>query len=118
MATPTAASVIAITGTKLSDAIVDSIIADAELIASSCLTAAGASDALETSVVKWLAAHLVASTSGNGTLTSRKLGDASKSYASTSLGDGLMGTAYGQQAVALLPCLATIGRAQAVIEVI
>jgi hypothetical protein len=116
MATPTAASVIAITGTKLSESVVDSIIADAALIAANCLV--GVADGVETAALKWLAAHLVASTTANGAVTSRKLGDASKSYASTNLGDGLMGTSYGQQAVALLPCLATIGRAQAVIEVI
>lgn len=116
MALPTASDVIALTGTALPEAVVNTIIGNAGLIAAKCLI--GASDELETAALLWLAAHLVASTSSNGAVTSRRLGDASISYASASTSDGLGGTVYGQQAIALLPCLATAGRATASIEVI
>ena len=118
MAKPTAEVVIALTGTELSEGVVSSIIDDAALIAGPCL--AGVSDALETAALKWLAAHLIASTSdmGSATLTSDKLGDASQSWSRAQMGDAMMGTSYGQQAVALVPCLARIGRARASIEVL
>lgn len=116
MALPTASDVIALTGTSLPEAVVTMLIGNAALIAAKCLV--GASDELETAALLWLAAHLVASTNKNGAVTSRKLGDASISYSSATIGDGLSGTIYGQQAVALLPCLATVGRATASIEVI
>lgn len=116
MANPDAADIIALTGTTLSQALVETLIAQAALIAAPCLV--GASDDLETAVLMWLTAHLVASTSTNATVTSRSLGDASKSYSVGQLNNGVMGTLYGQQAVALLPCLATIGRSTAVLEII
>lgn len=116
MATPDAADVIAITGTKLSSTIVELIINSAELMAADCLV--GYDDDVQTAALLWLSAHLVASTSGSGAVTSRKLGDASKSYATAQLGNGIMGTSYGQQAVALIPCLGLLGRPTALIEVI
>lgn len=116
MGTPSASDVKSLTGSKLSDPVVDAIIADAALLAADCLS--GVSDALETTVLKWLAAHLVASTSESGSLTTKKLGDGSRSYASAQLGSGLMGTSYGQQAIALLPCLSTVGGYTASVEVI
>lgn len=116
MANPAAADIIAMTGTRLSETLVETLIAQAALIAAPCLV--GASDDLETATLMWLTAHLVASTSTNGTVTSRKLGDASKSYSTAQVGNGIMGTVYGQQAIALLPCLATAGRSTAVLEVI
>lgn len=116
MATPAASDVIALTGTSLPDAVVTTIIGNAGLIAAACL--AGVSDERETAALLWLAAHLVASTNGSRAITSWKLGDASHTYASATTGDGLSGTVYGQQAIALLPCLATLGRATASLEVI
>lgn len=116
MANPDAADVIALTGTRLSETLVETLIAQAALIAAPCLV--GASDEVETAALMWLTAHLVASTSTSGTVTSRKLGDASKSYSVAQLGNGIMGTVYGQQAAALLPCLASVGRSTAVLEVI
>lgn len=116
MATPSASDVIAITGTKLSSAVVDAIIADAELLAADCLD--GVADDKQTAALKWLAAHMVASTNGSGSVTSKKLGDASKSFAVAQLGDGIAGTTYGQQAIALVPCLGYLGRAPASLEVI
>ena len=115
---PSAQTVIDLTGTDLSEPAVSSIIDDAALIAGPCLS--GVSDAVAASAVKWLAAHLVASTSdmGSATLTSDKLGDASQSWSRAKTGDALMGTSYGQQAVALIPCLARVGRAQASITVL
>lgn len=111
-------TVIALTGCELSEPVVASIIEDAALIADPCL--AGVPTIRANAAIKWLAAHLVASTSdqGSATLTSDKLGDASQSWARGQMGDGLMGTTYGQQAVALVPCLARVGRARASIEVI
>ena len=111
----TAAEVIALTGTSLPEAAVGAIIDDALLIAADCI--AGVSEARADSAIKWLSAHLVASLGSEGVLTSRKLGDASKSYARAQVGDGIAGTTYGQQAIAILPCLARVGRARASIEV-
>jgi len=116
MALPLASDIIALTGTSLSETLVNMLIGQAQLIAAACLV--GASDELETAVLFWLTAHLIASTSRSGALTSYKLGDASETYATTQTGDGIRGTAYGQQAIALLPCLATYGRATASLEVI
>ncbi len=100
----------------MSEALVEMLIGQAQLIAATCLE--GASDELETAVLFWLTAHLVASTSRSGAVTSYKLGDASESYATAQVGNGLSGTTYGQQAIALLPCLAYYGRGTASIEVI
>lgn len=116
MALPSASDIIELTGTSLSETLINTLIAQAQLIAATCLS--GASDELETAVLFWLTAHLVASTSRSGAVTSYKLGDASESYATAQVGDGIRGTTYGQQAIALLPCLATYGRATASLEVI
>lgn len=118
MVKPDAQTVIDLTGTDLSEPVVTLIIEDAALIAGPCLS--GVADDRATSAIKWLAAHLVASTSDGGaaTLTSDKLGDASQSWARAQMGDGIVGSTYGQQAVALVPCLARVGRAQASVEVL
>lgn len=114
---PIAADVIALTGTGLSEAVVSDIIDDAALIGD-CLSTL--SSAKQEAALKWLAAHLIASTSDDGSqvLTSAKLGDASDSYARAKTGDGIAGTTYGQQAIAIAPCLARLGRAKASIEVV
>ena len=116
---PTASDVIALTGTDMPDAVVESIIDDAALFAEGCIASYSAER--QTAIIKWIAAHMVQSTSGGGSLQSQKLGDASETYARSSLsGDGLKGTHYGQQAIGLDPsgCLARKGRAPASVQVI
>lgn len=113
---PSAADVIALTGTSLDAAVVTAIIDDAALMADSCLSPL--SDAVQEAALKWLSAHLVSSSGGEGQVSSEKLGDASVTYARGTLGDGVSGTMYGQQAIALAPCLAYLGRAKATIGVI
>lgn len=116
---PTASDVIALTETGLSAAVVTTLIDDAALVAGDCIT--GYADDRQTAIIKWLAAHMVASTdAGGGTLTSDKLGDASQSYARATMGDGLRGTIYGQQALALDTngCLTTRGKGRASVEII
>ena len=105
---PSAADVIALTGSGMSEAFVDAIIQDAALIASACLE--GVDGDRQEAALKWLAAHLISSAGEtSGSLTSDRLGDAAQTYAKTVTGAGLMGSAYGQQAIALLPCLSGIG---------
>lgn len=116
---PTASDVIALTETSLPALVVESLIADAALVACDCI--AGYEPDRQTAIIKWLAAHMVASTdAGGGTLTSEKLGDASLTYARATLGEGLKGTIYGQQALALDPkgCLVTRGKGRASVEII
>lgn len=117
---PSAAAVIALTGTSLTEAVVESIIADAALIAETCIANYG--EARQTAIIKWLAAHLVASTAtgGESTLTSEKLGDASRTYARATTGEGLKGTMYGQQALSLDTngCLFRKGNGRATVSVI
>lgn len=114
---PLASEVIDLTGTALSEAIVTTLISDAALIAGDCITPY--SEERQTAIIKWLAAHMAASTdAGGGTLTQDKLGDASQSYARATLGDNLRGTIYGQQALILETngCLVTRGNGRASVE--
>ena len=105
---PTAFDVIALTGTDLPDHFVSAVIQDAALIASDCLK--GVDGQRQEAALKWLAAHLLSSVGGTSEgLTSDKLGDAAQTYSRTVTGAGLMGTAYGQQAIAILPCLSGLG---------
>lgn len=116
---PTSSDVIAITGSTLPSAVVDALIADAALVAGDCITPYAADR--QTAIIKWLAAHMIASTDANGgTLTQDKLGDASQSYARATLGENLRGTIYGQQALALDTngCLVTRGKGRASVEII
>lgn len=116
---PTASDVIALTGTSMAEAVVASIIDDAALFAEGCISQY--SDARQTAIIKWVAAHMVQATSGGTSLQSQKLGDASETYARSSLsGDGLQATHYGQQALSLETsgCLAGRGRARASVQVI
>lgn len=115
---PSAADVIALTQTDLPEPVVSAIIDDAALMAENCLSTKSA--AVQEAALKWLAAHLIASTSDEGsqTISSTKLGDASDSYARATTGDGVSGTTYGQQAIALAPCLAYLGRARAKVTVV
>jgi hypothetical protein len=83
--------------------------------------ASGWSDARYTSIVKWVAAHLIASRGGaEGTLTQRTLGDASETYAKAVVGSFLKGSPYGQQALALDTngCLVNLGKQRATFKVL
>lgn len=115
---PTVAEVVALTNTSLEEAVVASLINDAALIAGSCLDVYDS--ARQTAIIKWLAAHLVASTSSSGVLTSDKLGDAAQTFSRATVGEGLNGTMYGQQALALdtKGCLTRRGKAPASVQVI
>lgn len=108
----------AITESTLPDAVITALIGDAGLIGGPCIDQYDT--ARRDAIVKWLAAHLVASTSTDGSLTSESLGDASRSYARGQLGDRLRGTTYGQQALALdlKGCLTRRGGAPATFEVV
>lgn len=114
IAKPTVASVRAIIDTKLTDEQLESVIDDAVLFAEGCPMVATYDEARQRAIIKWLTAHMIASTNatGGGALTSKSLGDASESYARPTLGVGLSGTTYGQQAIALDPsgCLANLGK--------
>lgn len=113
---PAASVVIALTGTSFPEAVVSAIIDDAAMIVEKCV--ATYDSTRQESIVKWVAAHLIASTGSEGVMTSDSLGDASTSWARAQLGDALKGTTYGQQALLLDTngCLARQGRARASIE--
>lgn len=116
---PLASEVIALTGTSLDAGTVTGVIADAALVAEDCIK--GYNEQRQTAIIKWLAAHLLASTDASGgTLTSEKLGDASQSFARATMGKALEGTMYGQQAIALDTngCLIRKGRGRASIQVV
>jgi len=110
------ADVVAITGTSMATATIELIIESAELMAAGCLS--GLSEETQAAALLWLSCHLVSTTPGNQTLTSRKLGDASKTFATGTLGGGISSSLYGQNAVALVPCLAGLGKGRASMEVI
>lgn len=116
----TAAEVIALTGTKLPEPVVEAIIADAAVLAGPCIQALDA--ARRDAIIRWLSAHMVSTADGGGTstLSSRSLGDASKSWARGTLGEGLKSSFFGQQALALDPsgCLARLGKPRATIQVV
>lgn len=113
---PTAQAVIDLTGTTLPEPVVYSIIDDAAIIGRDCLAALDADT--QEAAIKWLAAHLIASTDSGATLASERLGDAQQTYVRAQVKDGIAGTVYGQQAIAIAPCLARIGRAKARITVV
>lgn len=114
---PTPAEVRIIIETKLADPALQSVIDDAALFVEGCPKVTTYDDARQKAIVKWVTAHMLASTnaSGSGALTAKSLGDASESYARPTLGVGLSGTTYGQQAIALDPsgCLANLGKPKA-----
>lgn len=101
-----AEAVINLTGSEMSTEAVEAIIEDARLMAGPCLDEVA--DDVADAAVKWLAAHLLASTSDTqaAALKSDTLGDASRTWQRPGGGDGLAATGYGQQAIYLLPCLA------------
>ena len=118
VAKPAASSVIELTGSERTEAFVQSVIDDAAILAQDCIKGYDADR--QEAIVKWLAAHLLASTQDDAVLTSEKLGDAQQSYARAAMGAALAGTTYGQQALALDPkgCLARLGRSRASVQVV
>lgn len=118
---PSVAVVKAIIATTLADDAVQAVIDDAALLAEGCPVVASYDAARQSAIVKWLAAHMLASTSaGGGALTQKALGDASETYGRATLGTQLAGTTYGQQALALDPsgCLARLGAKRAFVRVV
>lgn len=105
--------------TKISDSAVSALIDDAALIAAGCPVVDTYSTDLQTAIVKYLAAHLIASRSdGPGVLVSKKIGDASESYGRATMGMQLQSTTYGQQAIALDPtgCLKRLGNVRVIFK--
>ena len=113
---PTAQAVIDLTGSDIPAPVVESIIDDAAIIGRDCLSVLDAET--QEAALKWLTAHLIASTDSGAQLSSEKLGDASETYVRAQVKDGIAGTVYGQQAIAIAPCLARVGRARARITVV
>lgn len=110
---PTVAAVRVVVKTALTDDQVQAIIDDAALIADGCPVVATYPIERQQAIVKWIAAHLIATQSGiAGMLTQKALGDASESYASGQTGMNLAASRYGQQAMLLDPsgCLANLGK--------
>lgn len=118
---PTREEVRAVYPTALTDGQLDAMIADAALIAEGCVAVATYTTARQASIVKWVAAHLLASLGGAlGSITQKALGDGSETYARGQFGANLAGTLQGQQAIALDPsgCLARLGQRKAFVKVL
>lgn len=121
---PTVEDVRVIITTGMSDAQVQAMIDDAALLVNRCITTLACD--LQATIIKWVTAHLIASTStatsgGTGVLTGESLGDASFSYAKPQLQSfGLASTTYGLQAIGLDPngCLTTLGLRRTRVEVL
>ena len=119
---PTVAAVRVIITTSLDDASVTAFITDAAAMVANCIASLDA--AVQTTIVKYTTAHLI-SLSGNGgtdaLMTSKRLGDASESYARPSGdGAGLSSTSYGKMAIGFDPngCLATLGGKSVLMQVL
>lgn len=113
---PSSEDVKSIIDTEKTDAIVNTVIEDADLLVSRAI--ANYADDRKKAIVKWVAAHLIASTDVDGIRASEKLGDATDSFARPKLGDLLKGTPYGQSALLLDEegLLDKLGKAKATIE--
>lgn len=101
---PTPDEVRAIIDTDADDAVISAMIDDAILMYGHCLEAM--EPARQKAALKWIAAHLLFSADKGGedtVRTSRKLGDASDTYARATLGEGLRGSIFGQRAITLDP---------------
>lgn len=113
VALPTAEEVLVLVRpTTLSEEEVDVIIGDAALMVEHCV--AKLSDERQAAIVKYVAAHIIATTGrggGRGLMMSKKLGDASETYARGTFGGGLSSSVFGKQALALDPsgCLLNLG---------
>ncbi len=119
---PTVEAVRAIVKTSLDDAQVQVMIDDAALLVGGCITSLDA--ARQTSIIKYATAHLIASTGQGGSaalLTSKRLGDASESYARPSgNSEGLASTAFGRNAINLdtTGCLGKMGQSGVLFKVL
>lgn len=101
MARVSAATVKEVVRTSLTDAVLDSNHIDtANVFVTTHLASSGLSDEILEKIELYLAAHYVALTEEGGAITRSKLGDADESYANI-YGQGLQGTRFGQQALAL-----------------
>lgn len=122
IALPTVASVRLIITTSASDEQVQLAIDDAALIVEDCVADLPA--ARQEAIIRYVAAHILSvsplATGGSGVVTSASLGDASESYGTAPLGEGLLGSAYGKAAIALDPngCLIGLGKVTAKWEVL
>ena len=118
MVKPEAEAVLSLTGAELPASVVDTLIEDAVLMAGNCLKHYG--EDRQTAIIKWLAAHLVASTDDGAELASESVDGASHSFSRPAPGEGLRGTSFGRQALALdyRGCLDGIGKRRPTVEVI
>ena len=118
VARPEADAVLSLTGAELPASVVDTLIEDAVLMAGNCLKHYG--DDRQTAIIKWLAAHLVASTEGNAEIQSESVDGASQTFVRPEPGEGLRGTSFGRQALGLdyRGCLEGIGKRRPTVEVI
>ena len=118
MSNPTAQEVKRIIATALDDDAINQMIEDAAMLGGACVDGYDADR--RKIIIRWLTAHLIASSHNEGALQSESLGDASETYARAQLGDSLRGTVYGQQALALdaKGCLSRIGKKRASVQVI
>lgn len=115
---PTVTQVRAIINTTRADAQVEMYIDGAIIMVETPLAGSSYSNARKLEIHRWIAAHLIASTSEEGVLASDSLGAASQSYARAELEMFLKGTTYGQQALMFDEdsLLAGLGRARASIQ--
>jgi hypothetical protein len=116
VARPTPSEVLELIGLDLHTSVVESFIDAAELLIEPCSDKLGAGR--RTAVLKWVTAHLIYSTNDYGTVSSESHHDVSVSYARPEMGEGLMGTMYGQQAILLADCLKRIGKTPGSVQVI
>lgn len=113
--TPDPSEVAALAGVEETPAIA-SFIADAELLVEPCNGAY--SDDRRTAIVKWLAAHLIASTPDGAMLKSETVDGASYTRVMSTNGTGLQSTTFGQRALELdtQGCLVEQGKRSATLE--
>lgn len=109
---PTPEEVRVVIDTNASDDVINAMIDDAILMYGHCLEAM--EPARQKAALKWIVAHLLFSSGQGGedsARVSKKLGDASDTYARATIGDGLRGSVFGQRALAFDPsgCLAQDG---------
>ena len=115
MVLPTPGKVREIIDTAKPDSAIESCIAYAAMVAEDYVR--HLPGPRHTAIITWIAAHFLASTDVDGIRTAEKLGDASDSFARAKLGELLMGTPYGQQAVLLAgDALDPVGKPIASIE--
>jgi uncharacterized protein (DUF1697 family) len=92
-----AADVKAIIATSLTESEVDVYIAEANALVNAILGEEGLTDALLTTIEKWVSAHLIAMTKSRQPQY-KKIGDGAESY--PKLGMNMQTTTYGQTALA------------------